>query len=53
MRKLFETTKTVTTIGMPNAQIILTKSSFIQYEQFLLVKNFDNISKQSCFHQKF
>lgn len=52
MRKLFETTKTVTTIGMPNAQIILTKSSFIQYEQFLLVKNFRQYLETILFSSK-
>ena len=39
-RKLFETNKRVTNIGAPNAQIILTKASFWQYEQSLLPKNF-------------
>ena len=52
MRKLSETTKTVTTIGMPNAQIILTKSPFIQYEQFLLVKNFRQYLKTILFSSK-
>lgn len=40
MRKLVETTKRITTIGVPNGQMILTKAAFIQYEQFLLAKNF-------------
>ena len=39
MRKLFETNKRVTNIGAPNAQTILTKAPFLQYEQFLLAKN--------------
>ena len=52
MRKLSETTKTVTTIGMPNAQIILTKSLFIQYEQFLLVKNFRQYLETILFSSK-
>ena len=38
MRKLVETTKRITTIGVPNGQMIL--AAFIQYEQFLLAKNF-------------
>ena len=52
MRKLSETTKTVTTIDMPNAQIILTKSPFIQYEQFLLVKNFRQYLETILFSSK-
>ena len=40
MKKLFESKKKVTTIGSPDAKIIFTKSPFIQYEQFLLDKNF-------------
>ena len=37
---MFETQKKVTAIGAPGTQIIFTKASFIQYEQFLLIKNF-------------
>ena len=40
MKKLFESKKRVTTIGVPDAKIIFTKALFIQYEQFLLDKNF-------------
>ena len=38
MRKLFETTKRVTTIDAP--QIILTKAPFIQSKQISLAKSF-------------
>ena len=40
MKKLFESKNRVTTIGAPDAKIIFTKALFIQYEQFLLDKNF-------------
>ena len=41
MKKLFKSkTKKVTAIGAPDAQIIFTKPLFLQYEQFLLDKNF-------------
>ena len=40
MKKLFESKKKVTAIGMPDSKIIFTKAPFIQYEQFLLDKNF-------------
>ena len=40
MKKLFESKKKVTIIGAPDAQVIFTKAPFIQYEQFLLDKNF-------------
>ena len=40
MKKLFESKKKVTIIGAPDAQVIFTKVPFIQYEQFLLDKNF-------------
>ena len=40
MKKLFESRNRVTTIGAPDAKIIFTKALFIQYEQFLLDKNF-------------
>ena len=40
MKKLPESRKRVTTIGAPDAKIIFTKAPFIQYEQFLLDKNF-------------
>ena len=35
-----ETNKRVTNIGAPNAQMILLKTPFLQYEQFLLAKIF-------------
>ena len=40
MKKLFESKKKVTVIGAPDTQIIFTKAPFLQYEQFLLDKNF-------------
>ena len=40
MKRLFESKKRMTTIGAPDAKIISTKAPFIQYEQFLLDKNF-------------
>ena len=40
MEKWFQSKKKVTVIGAPDAKIIFTKSPFIQYEQFLLDKNF-------------
>ena len=40
MRKLFESRKKVSAIGAPDAKIIFTKAPFLQYEQFLLDKNF-------------
>ena len=46
MEKLFESKKKVTTIAAPDAQIIFTRSPFIQYEQFLLDKNFKQYWKQ-------
>ena len=40
MKKLFEAKKRVTAIRGQDAEIIFTKAPFIQYEQFLLNKNF-------------
>ena len=40
MKKLFESKTQVTAVAAPDAQIIFTKAPFIQYEQFLLDKNF-------------
>ena len=40
MKSLFESKKRVTAIGAPDAKITFTKDPFIQYEQFLLDKNF-------------
>ena len=40
MKKLFESKKKVTGIGAQNAQIIFTKLPLLQYEQYLLDKNF-------------
>ena len=40
MKKLFELKKKVTNITSPDAKIIFTKAHFIQFEQFLLNKNF-------------
>ena len=40
MKKLFESKKKVTVTGVTDAQIIFTKPPFLQYEQFLLDKNF-------------
>ena len=39
-KKLFESKKKVTAIGAPDVKIIFTKATFIQFEQFLLDKNF-------------
>ena len=40
MKKLFESSKKVTTVVAPGPQIIFTKALFVEYEQFLLEKNF-------------
>ena len=40
MKKLFQSKKRVTTIGAPDEKNIFRKAPFIQYEQFLLDKNF-------------
>ena len=40
MKRLFESRKRVTAMGAPDARIIFTKAPFIQYQQFLLEKNF-------------
>ena len=40
LEKLFESKRNVRTIGVPDAKIIFTKAPFLQYEQFLLDKNF-------------
>ena len=40
MKKMFDSRKNVTTTDAPEANIIFTKALFIQYEQFLLDKNF-------------
>ena len=40
MKKLLESKKKVTPTGAPDAKIIFNKAPFIQYEQFLLDKNF-------------
>ena len=40
MKKIVESKKKVTVIGAPDAKIIFTKAPFLQYEQFLLDKNF-------------
>ena len=40
MKKLFESKKKITTTGAPDGKNIFTKATFIQYEQFLLDKNF-------------
>ena len=40
MRKLFKIKKRVTNIRAPKVQIILTKTPFLEYEQFQLAKNF-------------
>ena len=40
MKKLFDSKKKVNAIGAPDAKIIFTKALFVQYEQFLLDKNF-------------
>ena len=40
MEKLFESKRKVRTIDAPDAKIIFTKAPFLQFEQFLLDKNF-------------
>ena len=40
VKKLFQLKKKVIAIGVPDAKITFTKPSFLQYEQFLLDKNF-------------
>ena len=40
VKKLFELKKNVTAVPTPDAQIIFTKAPFIQFDQFLLDKNF-------------
>ena len=40
MKKLFESKKTVTVVGTPDAKFIFTKAPFIQYKKILLDKNF-------------
>ena len=40
IKKLFEWKKKVNAISTPDAKIIFTKAPFLQYEQFLLAKNF-------------
>ena len=40
MKKIVDSKKKVTAIGAPDAKIIFTKAPFLQYEQFLLDKNF-------------
>ena len=40
LKKLFETKKKVAAIGTPDAQIVLLKAPYLQYEQIDLVKNF-------------
>ena len=46
MKKLFESKKKVTAISAPDVKIIFTKATFIQFEQFLLDKNFRQYLKQ-------
>ena len=52
MKKLFESKKKVTAIGAQNAQIIFTKLPLLQYEQFLLDKNFRQDLETIRFLQK-
>ena len=40
MKSFLESKKSVTSIGAPDAKIVFTRVLFIQYEQFLLDKNF-------------
>ena len=40
MKKLFESKKKNSAIGAPDSDIIFTKAPFLQYEQFLIDKNF-------------
>ena len=43
MKRLFESKKSVTVRGAPDAKMIFRKAPFIQYEQFLIDKNFETI----------
>ena len=38
LKKLFETKKKVAAIGTPDAQIVLLKAPYLQYEQIVLAK---------------
>ena len=40
MQKPFESKKMVTAVGLSDSKIIFKKASFVQYEQFLLDRNF-------------
>ena len=40
LKKLFETKKNVAAIGTRDAQIVLLKAPYLQYEQIVLTKNF-------------
>ena len=40
LKKLFETKKNVAAIGTRDAQIVLLKAPYLQYEQIVLAKNF-------------
>ena len=53
MKKLFESKEKVTEIGAPDAKIIFTKAPFIQYEQFLLDKNFRQYIETIMISKKF
>ena len=52
MKKLFESQKKETAIGVPDAEIIFTKAPFIQYEQFLLDKNFRQYTEMIMISKK-
>ena len=52
MKKLLESKKKVTTIGAPDTTIIFKKAPFIQYEQFLLDKNFRQYLKAIMISKK-
>ena len=52
MKKLFEFKKKVNAIGAPDAEIILTKAPFIQYDQFLPDKIFRQYSETIMISKK-
>ena len=53
MKRLFESKKKVNAIGAPDAKIVFTKAPFVQYEQFLLGKNFRQYIETTMISKKF
>ena len=52
LEKLFETNKKVDNIGVPDAQIVLLKVPYLQYEQIVLAKNFRQYLESILFSPK-